>query len=168
MRAKNRLIRRPDHTCILPNVYIYESQRTNRCIGIWNCNFFFFIKQKKTYVGQKNKLIESCAYRISEPNASLNLAGTVTTCHMRLPHVVSHTLRFKRMNFFVCFVDFDFCFSIFLLPLFYRSEFSAQFVFAFRSMSVIEFSFAHSTKTPSAQLDFFLSFCYCKHFDLRY
>lgn len=35
-----------------------------------------------TYVGQKNTLIDSCAYRSNEPNASLNLAGTVTTCHM--------------------------------------------------------------------------------------
>lgn len=36
----------------------------------------------ETYVGQKNILIDSWAYRINEPNASPNLVGTVTTCHI--------------------------------------------------------------------------------------
>lgn len=38
--------------------------------------------KQNTYVGQKNMLSDSCAYRNKEPNASLNLVGTVTTCHM--------------------------------------------------------------------------------------
>lgn len=37
---------------------------------------------RETYVGQKKILIDSWAYRINEPNASPNLAGTVTTCHI--------------------------------------------------------------------------------------
>lgn len=41
-----------------------------------------YVELMYTYVGQKNTLIDSCAYRNNEPNASLNLAGTVTTCHM--------------------------------------------------------------------------------------
>lgn len=36
----------------------------------------------ETYAGQKNMCMDSCAYRISDPNASPNFAGTVTTCHM--------------------------------------------------------------------------------------
>lgn len=57
-------------------ITVFRNRHGNK-IGI--CWFMFC---RETYVGQKKILIDSWAYRINEPNASPNLAGTVTTCHI--------------------------------------------------------------------------------------